>query len=290
VAKQLKQKNNMRNIIIGLTVLSILSSCHKDEHGHDIIFPTTDVRLNVDSQSRSNVNRDDVPVTVESISVEVTSAITGTVVLADYDLVDDGSGVDGFVVADVPLGANDFTALTTASGSQVYNSLSINQNAILEDVLDDKKSAIPYVIFEGETLDADITGDNDFINIDMNTDYGRIITLIKMDDSLTDDYYYSITVFTNQEVAELMTFTNSNKRYLSMWSNIDSVDGQVQIHTVRVYAKSNDVEIVNYDIVSTVTASVGQTNVYTILADGLQSEESGLNFTFQSWSEVDGGN
>tara|TARA_R110000782_G_scaffold13726_1_gene40260 strand:+ start:53 stop:895 length:843 start_codon:yes stop_codon:yes gene_type:complete len=274
------------SILLSIT-LTFLTSCHKDDHTHDIVFPTTDARLNVTTpQLRTAVNRDVIPATVDHIDVTVTSNTTPIEVEAEFEMVDDGSGVDGFVVEDIALGSNDFNAVTTtlATGSLSATQFSIG-NTTAQDKLDAMKDKIPYALYTGEALAQDITGVNDFITIPMNTLNGRLNTVVQMEESIQDDYYYEVIIFPSEGEVLYYYPTNSNKGVSIYWSDEDSVDGAQQGITINVFTTDGTFAF-DYLTVLTVAASTGQNTILTINSTDVEAESVGLNFSFQEWIET----
>lgn len=278
----------MKKISILLSItLTFLTSCHKDEHTHDIVFPTTDARLNVTTpQQRTVTNRGTIPATVEFIDVVVTSNVTPIEVEAGFELVDDGSGVDGFVVTGVALGSNDFNATTTtvATGSISANQFAMG-NLTAQEKLDEQKDEIPYALYTGQVLAQNITGVNDFITIPMTTQNGRLNTVIQMEESIQDDYYYEVILLTSEGEVLYYYPTNSSKGVSIYWSDEDSVDGAQLGITINVFT-TDGTFVFDSLTVLTIAASTGQNTIFTINATDVEAESVGLNFSFQEWIET----
>jgi len=282
----------MKKVLLVLLVgLGVMTSCHNDEHTHEIVFPTTDLRLNVATetsglQSRSaDVNRDDIPATVETIDVTVTSNVTPIERNDIFTLVDDGSGEDGFVVYDVALGLNNVIATTTTVADGSFNVSQFDTNNMTaQEKLNDNKSNVPYAIYNGEVLNTDVTGNNDFVTVQMTTENGRLNTVIVMEESIRDDYYYEVITSDTS-----ITPTNSGKGVSLYWSDENSVDGEKQSITIKVFA-SDDTFVYESNSEISVIASTGINTLLTINATKVQAETVGFNFSFQPWTEIDGNN
>lgn len=278
----------MKNLTTILVALVLLTSCH-DDHNHDIVFPCADVRLNVDASTKSNVNRDDIPATVESIDVVAQSLITPIVREESYTLVDDGSGEDGFIINQVALGLSDFTATTNTIASPVFDVSRFNtNNTSEEDKLAENKLNVPYAVYNGESLEEDITGVNDYVTIPMSTLNGRINTVIKMDESIRNDYTMELLVYTFNNAPVIKSATG-NKSLSVYWSADDSLEGQIITYQLKLIADNGAVV---YETTETqeVLASTGINTLYTVYADNVQAESVGFNFVFQEWTEIDGNN
>tara|TARA_R110002050_G_scaffold13832_2_gene44205 strand:- start:6632 stop:7750 length:1119 start_codon:yes stop_codon:yes gene_type:complete len=288
----------MKKVLLVLLVgLGVMTSCHNDEHTHEIVFPTASIRLSVDAnsnaskgtsnESKSNidVNRDDIPATVETIDVTVSSSITPIEINNIYTLVEDGSGDNGFVVYDVALGLNNVIATTTTVADGSFNVSQFDTNNMTaQEKLDDNKANIPYAIYDGQVLDVGITGNNDFVNVPMTTQNGRLNTVIVMEESIRDDYYYEVITSDTS-----ITPTNSSKGVSLYWSDENSVDGEMQAITIKVFA-SDDTFVYESNSEISVIASTGINTLLTINATKVQADTVGFNFSFQPWTEIDGNN
>jgi hypothetical protein len=289
----------MKKLLLVLLVgLGVMTSCHNDEHTHEIVFPTASIRLSVDAnsnaskgtsnESKSNidVNRDDIPATVETIDVTVSSSVAPIEINNIYTLVDDGSGDNGFVVENVALGLNDVIATTTTVASGSFNVSQFSTNAFTaQEKLDDNKANIPYAIYDGQVLDVDITGSNDFVNVPMTTQNGRLNTVIVMEESIRDDYYYEVITWTTSEPATYVFPSSSNKGVSLYWSDEYTLDGEQQGITVNVFSNDGTFVFDSLTLLTTV-ASTGLNTILTINATDVQAQQVGFSFDFQPWVEV----
>ena len=289
----------MKKVLLALLVgLGVMTSCHNDEHTHEIVFPTASIRLSVDAnsnaskgtsnESKSNidVNRDDIPATVETIDVTVSSSVAPIEINNIYTLVDDGSGDNGFVVENVALGLNDVIATTTTVANGSFNVSQFSTNSFTaQEKLDDNKANIPYAIYDGQVLDVDITGNNDFVNVPMTTQNGRLNTVIVMEESIRDDYYYEVITWTTSEPATYFYPTNSNKGVSLYWSDEYTLDGEQQGITVNVFSNDGTFVFDSLTLLTTV-ASTGLNTILTINATDVQAQQVGFSFNFQPWVEV----
>lgn len=295
--KQIKMKKVLLVLVLGLG----LTSCNNDnEYYYDIECPKTDVRINIKSKevntktasrsTNSDVNRGDIPVAVKEINVTSESVSTGIDREASYNLVDDGSGVDGFVISDVPLGENNFVATTTAVAKDEYESKKVNlKKTTVQAELDSLKLKTPYAVYEGSNSNVDITGVNDFVSLDMNTVNGRRITGGKLAESIRDEYTWQVVVHTFNRFPEVYNLKGT-QGMTTYWSASDAVEGDKITFLVEVYSKATGVKVYSTTLEQDVIASTGVTSNYTVYADRVESESVGLNFTFQEWEEIEEGN
>lgn len=294
---EIKYKSNikiMKRVLVLLVSILFITSCHNDDdHSHDIVFPCADVRLNVDASTnvgRSvDVNRDDIPATVGAIDVTVTSLLTPIVREENYVMVDDNSGENGFVIEQVALGENDFVATTTTVAGSEFNVSKFNtNNTSEEDKLAENKSKVPYAVYNGGVYNEDVTGVNDFVTIPMTTENGRINTVVRMDDSIENDYTLEVLVYTFNNAPTIKSVTG-NKSVSIYWSADDSVEGQVLTIQIKLIAENG---FVAYETLEeqVVIGSTGINTLYTVFAGSVQSESTGFDFVFEPWTEIDNDN
>jgi len=291
----------MKKVLLLVLSVGVLSSCNNDnEYYYDIECPKTDVRINIKSKevktnkqarsTNSDVNRGDIPVAVKEINVTSESVSTGIDREASYNLVDDGSGVDGFIISDVPLGENNFVATTTAVAKGEYKSKRVNlKNTTVQAELDVLKAKTPYAVYEGTNDNVDITGVNDFVSLDMNTVNGRRITGGKLDESIRDEYTWRVVVHTLNRSPEVYDL-KGNQGMTTYWSASDAVEGEVITFLVDLYSKATGEKVYSTTLEQDILASTGVTSNYTVFADRVEAETVGLNFTFQEWIELEEGN
>lgn len=280
----------MKKLLLVLVLALVFTSCEREKVVVIIeAQQKADVRLNVkasnNTASKTDVNRDDIPVVVSQIDVTVESSVTGIVLNELFKIVDDGSGEDGFVINEVPLGDNTFDAFTDTDVDGIYeNTKSNGNNNTLSEKLSLLRESTPYAIYTGNAL-ADIDGDNDFVEIQMNTQNGRLLTGVEMAEEIQDDYKYVVTISTTSNPEEVLNMP-SGKRFINEWSNEDSVEGASLIIQFNIYSKVNGaLAFASEEFQIDVKASTGITTIFTLSADSVQQETLGLNFVFQEWVE-----
>lgn len=290
----------MKKVLLVLSVV-VLSSCNNDnEYIYNVECPKTDVRLSIKSKEaksnkqsksvNSDVNRGDIPVAVKQINVTSESVSTGIDREASYNLVDDGSGVDGFIISDVPLGENNFVATTTAVSKGLYKSKKVNlKKTTIQAELDSLKLKTPYAVYEGSNSNVNITGVNDFISLDMNTVNGRRITGGKLAESIRDEYTWQVVVHTFNRFPQVYNLKGT-QGMTTYWSASDAVEGDKITFLVEVYSKATGNKVYSTKLVQDIVASTGVTSNYTVYADRVEAETVGLNFVFQEWNEIEDGN
>lgn len=277
-------------LVLGLTLG--LTSCSDEEVTSEVIYPTADVRLNVNASSSNitgrDVNRDDIPVTVDAISVEISSSVTPIERSEVFNMVDDGTGETGFVIESVALGLNDVIATTTTVATSDFSVSEFATNEFTpQEKLDDNKSKVPYAVYNGEVNDVEITGINDFITVPMTTQNGRLNTVVIMEESIRNDFYYEVVTWATSEPATYLYPSDSSKGVSLYWSDENSKGGETQGITINVFASDNTFIYGSTTFLS-VTASTGLNTIITINATEVEAETVGFDFTFQEWVEVDG--
>lgn len=283
-------------LVLVLGFSALLASCNTEENIYIDSRPVTDVRVKAKAAANEvgvagrSVNRGDIPVTVKDITVKSISQLSSIERNQLFTLVEDGSGSDDIIMNDVPLGDNDFSATTTASGNNRYSLQLVAGGTDIDEYLENKRDITPYVVYNGSTESAYIDGEDDFVSIDMSTLNGRRISMVQLDESIEDEYYYKVVMSTenNSTLTELVT--NGKKRLVSVWSNSSSVDGAWITFDLTLYSKTNDAVVNTYSVTKTIEASKGITSRYTIYADTVQSEQVGFGFVWQDWSEVEESN
>ena len=280
----------MKKLLLVLVLALGLTSCEKEKVVVIIeAQQKADVRLNVkassNTASRNDVNRGDIPVMVSDIGIRVESIVTGITLNELFNIVDDGSGEDGFVIEDVSLGNNTFYASTDTDVDEVYNSKTNGgNNNTLSEKLSQFRESIPFVLYTGNAL-SNIDGDNDFVEIQMNTQNGRLLTGVEMVEEIQDDYYYTVTISTTNNAEEVINVGGS-KNFTNEWSDYYSVEGASLTIQFNIYSKLNDaLSFTSEEFQIDVKASKGITTIFTLSADSVQQETLGLNFVFQEWTE-----
>ena len=277
-------------LVLGLTLG--LTSCSDEEVTCEVIYPTTDVRLDVNASSSNitgrDVNRDDIPATVDAIDVTISSSVTPIERNEVFNMVDDGSGETGFVIESVALGLNDVIATTTTVANGSFNVSQFSTNTFTpQEKLDDNKSKVPYAVYIGTVNDVEVTGLNDFITVPMTTQNGRLNTVVIMEESIRNDFHYEVVSWTTSEPATYLYPSNSSKGVSLYWSDENSIGGETQSITINVFASDNTFVYGSTTLLN-VTASTGLNTILTINATDVEAETVGFDFTFQEWVEVDG--
>lgn len=283
-------------LVLVLGFSALLASCNTEENIYIDSCPLTDVKIKAKSVSNEglvasrDVNRGDIPVTVEGIEISSFSQLTSIERSESFTLVDDDSGSDDIIMGDIPIGENDFYATTTASGNKKYSLQLVAGGSDIDDYLDVRRDETPYVVYNGSVESAYIDGEDDLVSIDMSTLNGRRISMVQLDYSIRDEYYYKVVMSTENDLPLEELVENGRKRVVSVWSDENAVDGATISFELTLYSKIND-EVVNiYTVDKTIEASKGITSRYTIYADTVQAEQVGFGFVWQDWNESEESN
>src|SRR6188768_849031 len=139
-----------KSFILGLALLTILFSCSTDEPTNSET-KTTDVAFLVSSPSNvtnKQVQRGDIPVWVNRIDIV---AVSGSYSKSDqFDLVANSSNANiekNFILTDVAIGSNVFTASTTTDSAKKY--VLAPSNGTAESKISELKLHNPYVLYNG---------------------------------------------------------------------------------------------------------------------------------------------
>jgi len=300
-------------IFYAAVCLAVLTSCKNNEdvsnQANDM--KTTDVLMTIESgQSKSGELRGMVDVdrpgsVLDWIStIEVEAEHVGTIgasysVSETFNMVDDGSGLDNFVLNDVALGENDFSAYAESSnqvGATEYAWISGEANDPWSWI-DDQRERVPNANFLGEqngvTIYENPSAGQNVVNFDMEAESGRLIAAIRLSEEIRNGMYGSNYVvvkyrldggswsrpqyFNPDHADDLLTFYFSD--------NDKSVDG------VCVDFKF-DICDVNPGATNSFTETICIQNgksigcIYEIGYDAVITDIDDINFTFD-WQEVD---
>jgi|TARA_R110000744_G_scaffold85843_1_gene167759 hypothetical protein len=277
----------MKKVFLVFVAMLVFASCSQDVTVvcDDVQTTNVELRMNPTTTASRDVNRGTVPVWVENIQVTVESPSTDSSVFKEYVLVDDNSGDDSFLIEDIPLGLNNFNASTTSNVTSDHSSSTLRKNQDSDDVIAENVSLNPYVLYDGSNLGYNVTLDDNLVNIPMTTEYGRRISIFKLEPSLEHDYYFSVKTTHNGDVIGDKEVKNG-KKVLVYWSGSSSVAGEFQTHIISVYSKNTDILIKEYEVIETIEASTSISSKFTIYADDLINSEQGLDFVWQDWVEV----
>lgn len=244
-----------------------------------------------DNTTSKQVQRGDIPVWVNRIDVVAT--LNGGSVYStpgQFDLVPNSatSTIEKiFTIENVAIGNNTFTATTTTDSAQKY--VLAPSSGTAGDKIIELKSHNPYVLYTGNKTQ-NIALSANVINLDMTTQYGRILSVFKLEDNAIFKSGYEATITAKVDgVSAGSTKVQQSGIVYFEWSNDISLDGKKVIYTVDVTPinNNNDLHTI-YTIEQVIKASTSISCIYTINKDKAPSpytNENKLVFSFQKWNE-----
>jgi len=245
--------------------------------------------ISLSPQTKStDVDRDGIYAWVDVITVVATDD-TGVDYGDEFQLVDDGSGADGFYLNSVPTNEEiDFSASTT--------SLTSTDNGQYLETIADPNELGPLegrFVFAEYATDAPVTqlivnGDND-VFLEMFTDHGRIISSFQLDSRFDDvdgagNPFHKIVVTRGTDVME----ASGTAGVTNYWNDATSVGGATQTYNIELVRLQDGAVVFQRTITETVIASTSVTNKYVVGLDIALSSSVEVFFSWQPWTEIDG--
>ena len=279
---------------IGLVLATALAllvgfvSCEKETVVIDGCETCQGANIILSPQTKTDVNRDGVFAWVDAITV-IAQDVDGVDYGDVFQLVDDGSGADGFFLSDLPVNQDiDFSASSTSvvdSSNGQYLEQIADPNTL--DALQARLVFATYATDAPQTQYI-VNGDNT-VTLNMNTTHGRIISSFQLAESFqtsgngTDpDFRVSVT---QGDETEQNGGTAGVTHY---WNDVTSVAGATQSYTVQLIQVSNDEVLMEREIVETVLASTSVTNKYVVGLGIVLSSSVEVLFSWQAWNDENG--
>ena len=236
----------------------------------------------------TDVDREGIYAWVDVITVVATDD-TGVDYGDEFQLVDDGSGADGFYLNSVPTNEEiDFSASTT--------SLTSTDNGQYLETIADPNELGPLegrFVFAEYATDAPVTqlivnGDND-VFLEMFTDHGRIISSFQLDSRFDDvdgagNPFHKIVVTRGADVMEAA----GTAGVTNYWNDATSVGGATQTYNIELVRLQDGAVVFQRTITEEVIASTSVTNKYVVGLDIALSSSVEVFFSWQPWTEIDG--
>lgn len=281
--------NTMKNKVI-LTLLIAIAficlSCSPEEPSTEI--QKTNVAFLVASPATTTskqVQRGDIPVWVNRIDI---TAVSGSYSKADqFDLVTNNpnSNIEkNFILNDVAIGNNVFTATSTTDSAKKY--VLAPSNGTAEAKITELKAHNPYVLYSG-TATKLIAQTANVVNIDMTTKHVRILSVLQLENNTAfkNGYEASITATVDGEQSAGTTKVQKDGIVYFEWSNDKSLEGKKVTFKIDVTPINNNNNLHTiYSIEQVIKASTSISCIYTISKDNAPSpytSENKLVFSFQ---------
>lgn len=241
------------------------------------------------TNSSTPVDRDNMFVWIDEITV-VAQDSQSTNYGKTFELVDDGSGADGFYLEDVPTNeVIDFSASSTSKEDGAGKFLTSTGNP---NNLDGFVSRMPFAEY---ATDAPVSqyvenGDN-VVSLQMNTQHGRLISSFQLD----DDIQYNNPSNNNLPMYKLVVNRGNESAYatgpsgvVAYWNDANSVGGVTQTFDIEIQNYETGVVVYTRTIDETFVASTSTTNKYVVGLDFVDSSTVEVIFTWQAWDNNDG--
>lgn len=297
---------NINTLVTVLTVATVLTSCTKDKVAVTNKVSSIELTPNVLEPSGKNVNRNTIPLYVSSIEVE--TDMNGLTTSTDFDLVKDG-GSEGFIINDVPLGTNTITATTApaeditlrrvffSTGTKVMNwdvnevlgriAAELVENGYYWSNRYNVENIPPYAVYTGETTALLVDGEVADIKLDMDTNYGRSIYSIGVENTY-DLANYNVDIrskFYDAEGTEVynhqVILDNGNSTVMGLWSDELSVEG-AKIEVTFIWRADGSKDVVNTkSIIIPIKAKEDTYTKIVLNRSTFVVEETGLTFSFK---------
>jgi len=239
--------------------------------------------------SDTSVDRDGMFVWIETITV-VAQDSESTNYGKTFELVDDGSGADGFYLEDVPTNeVIDFSASSTSKEDGAGKFLTSTGNP---NNLDGFVGRMPFAEYATDSPVSQYVenGDN-LVSLQMNTEHGRLISSFQLD----SDIQYNNPSNNNLPMYKLVVNRGNESAYatgpsgvVAYWNDANSVGGVTQTFDIEIQNYETGVVVYTRTIDETFVASTSTTNKYVVGLDFVDSSTVEVIFTWQAWDNNDG--
>ena len=305
---------NLKFLAGALTLAAMFVSCKdQDDVAQEAAIKTTDVSLLMlpgEAEARGALPGS-VPVKRPSTVLDFVNDITVTAthvgsisnpysVSETYTMVDKGNGNSDFVLKDVALGKNTFTAFADTyavdESDPVQGFHYEFVSGKIKDLMSQMRSAAPHTTFS-DAVDVDIfEGINNSVHFEMAPSSGRLMTLIKLSDDMVSKFNTNAVKVTatwydyatNQVGSQELAFTKDNydevlKFY---WSHNELTATGAKV--VFDFAISDDNLVVSNQFYTEFDIITGESLGCILIVDEDSVVEDVSNFKFNfDWEEVD---
>ena len=241
------------------------------------------------TSSSTTVDRDGMFVWIETITV-VAQDSESTNYGKTFELVDDGSGENGFYLEDVPTNeVIDFSASSTSKDDGAGKFLTSTGNP---NNLDGFVGRMPFAEYNTDSPVSQYVenGDN-IVSLQMNTEQGRLISSFQLDDEIQYNNpnnnnlpMYKLVVSRGDESA----YSTGLSGVVAYWNDVNSIGGVTQTFDIEIQNYETGVVVYTRTIDETFVASTSTTNKYVVGLDFVDSSTVEVIFTWQSWDNNDG--
>ncbi len=286
-------------------VAMTITSCTKDDHGDGGSGPEAMAKTSVTafisstavaSPTGKSVNRGAVvPAWVDKITINASNPIAAWNLSETYDMVGSG-GASNFVLDNVALGVNNFSATSTTNTTGLITQVSVpasGDEALFNGTT--WKGRNPYVKYHSSTVGGDnqniliTAGGTNLIKFGMIPDNGRTMALFQLDENaLVSGYTAKVTATISKAggaMATLPTTTiNSANSTIFYWSDEFAVTGARVNYKIEIYSGTNLVRTIEraYDLKN------GDSNscIYSITQSDVVDNQQNFVIIFQQMNDT----
>ena len=234
--------------------------------------------VNLAPQARGPVNRGDMYAWIDVITI--VAEVNGVDYGDEFELVDDGSGADGFYLETIPVRETaDFSASSTSKDDGAGEFL-VEANP---DNLDGFVARMPYAEY---ATDAPVSqyienGDN-LVYLNMYTNHGRLISSFQLANNLQNGYNLIVTKDGNSVTV------SGTDGVVSYYNDATSLEGVSQTFNLQVVDQVTNQVVFTRSIDEAIVASTSITSKYVVGLGFVEDSTTEVIFIWQPWVEDDG--
>ena len=271
----------MKKLLSVLGVAMLFIACEKetviiieDNPCEDCVGAT----VNLAPQARGPVDRDGMYAWIDVITIE--AMVNGVDYGDEFELVDDGSGADGFFLETIPVRETaDFSASSTSKDDGAGEFL-VEADPDNLDVYVDR---MPYAEYAtDEPVSQYIENGDNLVYLNMYTNHGRLISSFQLANNLQSGYNL---VVTKEGTSVTTSGTNG---VVSYYNDDTSTDGVSQTFDLQVIDQVTGQVVFTRSIDETIVASTSITSKYVVGLGFVEDTTTEVIFIWQPWVEDDG--
>jgi len=212
-----------------LTLIALLQSCNNEDM-QDEVLNTTSVSITTHNAflSGKNVNDPSIFGNIRDITVTARHIASGYEANTLFTISNNSNDPTNYVIDNVQVGMNDFTATATTATIAIAPSFSStprnNSNSGIWNTISTQVAAPPYATYSGSVSSIAIDHINPItLNIPMNTSNGRFIAYFR--GGTKTNFSTTVTPYINEVAQPPITMIYGNDFYL-IWNDSDCVEGK----------------------------------------------------------------
>ncbi len=275
----------MKKVLLVLLVAVALLGCEREVNVDITVPPCEDgscegAIIQLAPQARGPVDRGTMYAWIDVITV-VAEDINGVDYGAEFELVDDGSGADGFYLETVPAG--ETVAFSASSTSKDDGAGEYLEQTSAPDNLGTYVTEMPFAEYATPSPEyVYIENGENVVYLNMYTDHGRLISSFQIASNYQSSYDLVVT-----KEGTSVTVSGVNG-VVSYYNDETSVDGVVQTFTAQLLDKTTGNVAFERTITETVVASTSITSKYVVGLGFVEDTTTEVIFIWQPWVEDEG--